>query len=54
MLGNFQNFNSARLLICNSHPTSPSLRLLAWAHLKAQRGQTVVQHRIIAMQRAAQ
>jgi len=39
---------------CNSGETTMQQRLLAWAHLKSQRGQTVVQHRIIAMQRAAQ
>lgn len=46
----------ATLLVLSNEGKSPpaNLRLLAWAALKSQRGQRVVQHRLIAMQRAAQ
>jgi hypothetical protein len=47
-------FIADRVTVAPQHSDAPSLRLLAWAALKSQRGQTVVQHRIIAMQRAAQ
>jgi hypothetical protein len=40
----------ARSITCNpNHTHSAHLRTLAWAALKAERGQTVHQHRLQAM-----
>lgn len=50
---NSNTSNQANSVVSDTSAT-PQQRLFAWAFLKSKRGQTVVQHRLIAMQRAIQ